>query len=473
MALMMASLSSIAQESVYTRKHIENVTTYEPAFTSDKRRIGSRATAPLSCLGSPKVPVVLVQFVDAYFTVAESSSKVKETYYDFFNAGEGVTPATSLRSVKEYFRLQSEGLFTPEFDIIGPITLPKSYKYYGEDQGAHKDIHIREFFSEACEMAVQRNVDWNAYDNDGDGVVDFVFFIYAGNGQNAKDVDDNAIWPKESSSSYTVSYDNISITFGAYGCTNELYNNEIDGIGTCIHELGHGLGLPDFYDTNYNAYGLDYWDIMDSGCYQISGKSPCNMSAYELDFMGWRKLVTLDPDSAYSLTLSPLEKGGTAYKIVNKNHPNEFFILENRQNHGFDTYFGCPTASIYRTFGANHGLMVTHVDYDPISWGQNRVNTDIRHQRITIVPADGELISSIEKIDNAWAISQHGDLYPSKNNVRELSSYAVFHGDTLEQTINNIIEHEDGTITLDINGGQPDEDSDDEEQAEPDEPEIA
>ena len=82
-------------------------------------------------------------------------------------------------------------------------------------------------------------------------------------------------------------------------------------------ELGHALGLPDFYDTKGKEYGLDYWDIMDTGCYCGDAYHPCGFSAYEKDFMGWRKLVELKRDEEVSLTLMPVSAGGTGYKMKN------------------------------------------------------------------------------------------------------------------------------------------------------------
>ena len=457
---LIASVATAQDEPNWRRGRIENVTDYTQVAEAKARRIGSAATAPLPSTGSPKIPIILVQFDDLKFTVAETAEEVKKNYEDFFNGGEGVHPgaagSTSYGSVKEYYRQQSNGLFTPEFTIIGPVTLSRSYTYYGQNSGNSKDINIRSFYSEACKLAIQQGgVEWSAFDNNNDQNVDMVFFVYAGEGENGSD-DTNTIWPKESASSLSVDYDGTTTIFGAYGCGNELYQGKQDGIGLCIHEMGHGLGLPDFYDTNYKAFGLDYWDIMDSGCYQITGHQPCCMSAYELDFMGWRKLVELDPDEAYSLTLQPLEDGGLAYKVVNKANANEYFILENRQNKGFDTYFGWVSASYATTYGKNHGLMITHVDYNTNAWSTNSVNTNASHQRITLVPADGELVSSIYGYTAEWASSLHGDLYPGANNVTEMFSYSVFTGTKLGQTINNIQETAEGVITLDINGGKPD-----------------
>lgn len=478
LALMMTFSWLMAQEEVMEpRGHIQNLTAYPTATLPTKqRRVGSLATAPLTCIGSPKVPVILVQFPDMPFSVGETEEAVRELYNSFFNAGEGVHPSTSYCSVKEYFRSQSGGLFTPDFDIIGPVTLEKSYTYYGEDKGGSQDIHISQFYREACQQALQRDVDWSLYDNNDNGTVDFVFFIYAGHGQNQKDIDSGAIWPKENLTQTTVDGEGFSVIFSAYGCANELFKEKMDGIGPCIHELCHGLGLPDFYDTNYIAYGLDYWDVMDSGCYKINGRMPIGLSAYELDFLGWRKLVELDSDSAYSLTIEPLEKEGVAYKVVNKENTDEYFILENRQNIGLDGYLGWATSSQYKKYGANHGLMITHVDFKQSAWNSNTVNTVKAHQRITLVPADGELISSLDYTDSIWANSVHGDLYPGENNVTEMSSYDVYIGHGLGQTIDNIVETEDGIITLDINGGKKEEedpDPDPEGLYEPDDPEIA
>lgn len=476
MVLLMTLNMAAQEEDFDVRGHIENVTDYshsEIASEKGLRKVGSLASAPLTCMGSPKVPVILVQFSDLSFTVGETEEIVNGLFNAHFNADKGVKPGTSYFSVKEYFRQQSDNQFTPDFDVIGPVTVSKSYAYYGKDNGNSKDINIHELYREACKQAMEKDVDWNLYDNDGDGVVDFIFFIYAGEGQNQKGTTKDIIWPKEEVSRFTVSGDDFTVTYGAAGCTCEIYKTYMDGVGPCIHELCHGLGLPDLYDYNHKVYGMDYWDLMDSGCYKLYGRMPIGLTAYELDFLGWKKIVELTPDSAYSLKLDPLELDGVAYKVVNKENPNEYFILENRQNIGMDTYQGYAIASQETKFGENHGLMITHVNFSQSSWNSNRINTtDVSNQRFTIVPADQHVISSHDHLDDEWAISQHGDLYPGDNNVTEISSYAVFTGGTLGQTIDNIVEHEDGTITLDINGGKPVEEPED-PLVEPDIPEIA
>ena len=468
------------EEEVERRGRIEHVGGGQVHAATGKRRVGSVATAPLTCMGSPKVPVILVQFPDKSFTAGETDEEVQKIFDEFFNAEEGVHPSNSYCSVREYFRTQSDGQFTPQFDVIGPVTLSSSYAYYGEDRGGAKDVNITAFYREACKLVVQNDVDWTKFDNDGNGTVDLVFFIYAGHGQNQNGIESGAIWPKENMSGLTVQSEEgedgerFTVTFGAYGCTNELYKGMVDGIGACAHELCHGLGLPDFYDYNYMAYGMDYWDLMDMGCYKINGRMPIGLSAYERDFFGWKKLVELTPDSAYSLTLLPLEEDGMGYKVVNKANENEYFILENRQNIGSDGYLGWAISSQYAKYGANHGLMITHVDYNASAWNGNTINYHTNHQRFTLVPADKELVSSNFHTDSIWALSTHGDLYPGDSLVTEMTSYDVFTGNTLGQTIDNIAETEDGIVTLDINGGKATKPEEDPEEGlyEPDIPEL-
>lgn len=43
---------------------------------------------------------------------------------------------TNYGSVREYFKFCSEGKFTPQFDVVGPVTMSESYAYYGKTETA-------------------------------------------------------------------------------------------------------------------------------------------------------------------------------------------------------------------------------------------------------------------------------------------------------------------------------------------------
>lgn len=459
--------SATAQEEVEMRRgRIENVTDYSQPVVSRHHRVGSRATAPLPCMGSPKVPIILVQFDNLKFTadtlinkeIEHSDANVRALYEKFFNGnmdGTYYNEAKSQGAVRDYFATVSDSLFLPDFTVIGPVTLPRGFEYYGKDKldqngkPISKDINIDAFYNASCHMAVENfDVNWSDFDNNGDGKVDLVFFIYAGDGQNAKGVTTDAIWPKEGTSTLNVKLDDKTITFGAYGCTNEIYNNKLDGIGTCVHEVSHGLGLCDHYDYNSKLFGMDYWDVMDAGNYCSQGYQPCGYSAYEKDFMGWTPLNNMELNKQLTLTLKPMSLGGSGYKITNPEDKNDYYILENRQNKRYDGTLGLSSSGSsvlgYSATGKTHGLMVTHILYNSSSWSGNRVNTG--HEYLTIIPADGEKISSMGGYTKQYLESMLGDLYPGRMNVNTFTLL----GQEFE-----VIENEDLTITLKVNGGDP------------------
>jgi len=432
------------------------------------RRIGLRSTSSLSSIGTPKVPVILVQFPDLRFTAGLQAGDTCKTdlqrdtvnsFYQLYCNGTGeegayYTAAGSEGAISEYFRDQSEGQFVPQFVIIGPVELDSSFVYYGEGQS---DKHINQFYSESLTKAqATYGNDWSQFDNDGDGKVDMAFFIYAGPGANAVSEEDDPladsyIWPRERSTGGTIN----GVQYGCYACCNEQYKGKVDGIGVFVHELSHALGLPDLYDLNYVAYGLDYWDVMDSGCYCRNGYVPCNYSAYERDFMGWKSLVTLESDQPQQLILNPISSNGVGYKIVNPENEDEYYVLENRQNKGWDTYIGRGNRETKL-----HGLLVGHIDYVKNKWTSNKVNTNASHQYYTIIPADGELYSYlyVESSDDYlnFLASAQGDLYPGTTGLDSIcgdkESVYTTTGNTpgqMGQPIYNIRENEDLTISLD------------------------
>lgn len=397
-------------------------------FLKGPRKVGSQATAPLKAKGSPLVPVILVQFSDLHFTSglgtdaegkpvqcqSEADEAVVNNLFNLFCNGKGdgsyYTGTGSNGSITEYFRDQSDGQFTPRFVVIGPVTLDSVYSYYGKNKPS-KDANLSKFYEQAIKKAQAKFSEWSQFDNDGNGTVDMAFFVYAGEGENGGGGAET-IWPQEQSSGGTIN----DTSYGCYACCNETYKGVIDGIGVFVHELSHALGLPDLYDKNYKLYGLDYWDVMDSGCYCHDGYCPCNYSAYEREFMGWTRLETLDPDEPRELTLYHSSSFYThdyewnAYKIVNPANANEYYVIENRQPTGWDLYIGRGN-----DVNKMKGMIIFHVDYIANRWSSNTVNTQAT-QLLTIRPADGVLHSYMDVNDmdkyTQWMFSTYGDLYP-------------------------------------------------------------
>lgn len=108
----------------------------------------------------------------------------------------------------------------------------KSYKYYGGSASDGNDEPVDELVKEVCQQ-INGQVNFSDYDWNGDGEVEQVFVLYAGQGQ-ADGGGNNTIWPHEYSLS---SYDGGSaITLGGvkidtYACSCELNGSKgLDGL---------------------------------------------------------------------------------------------------------------------------------------------------------------------------------------------------------------------------------------------------
>ena len=364
------------------------VTAYRDQMTqtSQARRMPRREdenTSPqVPTLGSPRIPIILVNYSDVQFIDEDPVV----TFQNQFNEKE--------KSCLHYFQAQSRGQFSPQFDILGPVNLPQTREYYGGNvyrYSTELDQQLGTMIYDACTGLT--DVDFSNYDNDGDGYVDVVVVLYAGVGEaQAWSTVPESVWPCQwdMQESYDWGCSTIGpfqlngVTIDKYAVFNELegnnnYSRKIDGIGTFCHEFSHCLGLPDFYSTSgASTFGMSRWDIMDHGCYLDNGDTPAGYTSYERHFMGWMDLIDPEPNTRYELR--PLNTDeGTAVKVTNDANPDEYYLLEYRVMTEWDAYL------------PGEGIMVLHVDYDKDAWDNNTPNNDRNHLRMTLVPADGQL----------------------------------------------------------------------------------
>ena len=396
-------------------------------------------------IGEINVPVILVQFKDEKFTY---NKEIIEKNYNGSNFvglhGKGIG------SVRDYFINQSDSIFRPNFVVLDVVTLSNNMEYYGGNDSRGEDKNPEEMIIEAC-VALDSKVDFSIFDNNDDGEVEFVYCIYAGYAESSG-APGNTVWPHKwtlASKNQVIKLDGVAIN--TYAASSELafYKDsegingpQLDGIGSCCHEFSHCLGLPDFYDTSgrtYSNFGMDFWDLMDYGCYSNDGYVPIGYSAYERDFMGWRELQTITERGFYSL--EALTSGGVGYKVVNNANNDEYYILENRQAEGFDSYI------------FNSGMLIVHVDYSKSAWMDNEVNYNLARQRYTIIPADNKQLPSYRANSvKEYEDNLRGDVWPGTSRNRELTDVSipaakVYTGGYMSKSIKNIA-HIDGVVTF-------------------------
>lgn len=348
--------------------------------------------------GVKKGLVVLVDFKNKKFADGHDLEYYKNVINgkDFSDEEEGY-----VGSVRDYFLAQSNGQFELDFDVVGPVTMSKNYGYYGNDGAYQKDEKVYEMIKEACD-GIKDQVNLKNYDWDGDGEADQVFFLYAGLGQ-ASGGSAGTIWPHESELRYwpcgVLSYPTGKIN--TYACANELQPETQGssryisaGIGTICHEFSHCLGFADMYDTTGGGgYGMSVFDVMDQGSYNGNGFVPCNYTAFERIYAGWVEPIELI-DPATVKDMKSVSDYGRPFIMYNYKNTNEYFLMENRQNTGWDEGL----------YGSN-GLLITHVNYVPSRWANNSVNSSAEKiQCCTVVNADGSRENT--------QYSLQGDLYP-------------------------------------------------------------
>ena len=385
--------------------------------------------------GQKKGLVILVNFTDQRFTCSDLP---QVTYNNFFNK-RGYNEFGMTGSVRDYFLDQSYGKLDIQFDVIGPVTLSRNMAYYGDNRGQSHDSRPGEMAAEACKK-VDPQVNFADYDWDGDGTVDQVFLVYAGYGE-AQGGPAASIWPHEwalSASDYGQALTQDGVTIDTYACSCELRGNKgttIDGIGSACHEFSHCMGLPDMYDTSGDSFGMGNWDLMCSGNYNDDSRTPSGYTAYERWVSGWLEPVEINRE-IYIQDMKPIEDEPEAYILYNDADHNEFYLLENRQQKGWDAA------------QQGHGLLVVHVDYDSSAWWHNAVNTNPDHQRMTIIPADGVASASSlvgDPFPGALKKTSLGDTtVPAATLYNQNADGSYFMGKPLD----DIVESSDGRISF-------------------------
>ena len=361
--------------------------------------------------GSPRALVILVEYADVTMTTADPHD-----YFSRMLTQPGFSDYNATGSAIDYFTENSNGQFTPQFDVIGPVRLSRNRSYYGANGGiTGGDLHPEEMILEACQL-VDSDVDFSVYDTDGDGRIDNVFVFYAGRGENDGG-GAQTIWPHASNVTLIGDYRFDGVQLDYYACTNEWQGSRPDGIGTFIHEFSHVMGLPDFYATDYtDAFTPGGWSVMDAGGYNNNSRTPPYYSAYERYALGW--LTPTELPEGMDITLLPLNFNVGAIRNTGE---RDFYIIENRVREKWDAYI------------PGEGMLAWHVDYDPEVWYQNTVNNNARHQHVDIIEADGILSDR----------TRGGDCFPGTAGITELS----LDGLNLSE-----INHTGNRITLTVSG---------------------
>lgn len=288
--------------------------------------------------------------------------------------------------------LANETSGTPNDGVIGWLSLNKN----------HPNTDTPYLFADAI-RAADPFIDFSAYDTDGDGHVMShelaIILVVAGNDKSSQ-APGPAIWPhamfasidlytgtqnteptadgiKIGSNQWTA-YD-IGYTGGYCMIAEHQFADEHPTtVGVVVHELGHSLlSLRDLYSNDANSLGgIGFWGLMGSGSWGTSttdvyrGQTPVMMGAYHRELLNWATPLTGNGQHMLTASASTTANANNSlYKATATNSTDEYFLVENRQNIGYDRGFNAAA-----TYG---GLVIWHVNMRATSNNANPPRVDV------------------------------------------------------------------------------------------------
>lgn len=391
--------------------------------------------------GEHHIPVLLVEFSDLSFSISDPAAQ-----FDALLNQKGYSANGATGSVQDYYVDNSGGEYVPVFDVYGPVKLSNPMAYYGKGSN---DDNAALAVSEAATL-LDSQINFADYDADNDGDVDMILMYYPGYNQ-AEGGPEDSIWPHQWYVYLKKSTRLDGKRLARYFCTSEYkYNSgaRMCGIGTTTHEFGHSLGLPDFYDTDYEENGeagaLYNFSTMCSGGYNNESRTPPYFNAEERKYLGWMSDSDIPNLPDGDVRFGSI-KDGVAFRSPTETE-GEYFLYECRDGSGWDA----PLPS---------GLVVYHVDksktrsvggispYD--QWNQwemyNSINAYGNHPCFYIIPSYS----------------------PTSLNFRYSSEYIVFPGSARVKTYSPVdwdgnetglhlsgISFSNGKVSMAVEGGE-------------------
>ena len=394
-------------------------------------------TAPVT--GARGALVLMVDFSDKVANPVSTRAVFEDLLFS-----TGNTPP---RSMSEYYDEVSYGQLALYGQVNGSVAAPDwyraphTYAYYvnGAYGTSYTEPNSKTLVKELIPL-VDAYVDFSEFDRDGDGYVDGLFILHAGIGAEYSG-NSSDIWSHKWSLDTPVTVDGVIVQ--EYSVEPEFVASAGDStIGVFCHEFGHVLGLPDLYDTDYTSEGLGEWCLMAYGSWNgpnPGGARPPHPNAWCKAYLGWVTPTTITSDTT-GVSIPEAENSPTVYKLINSHLPStQYFLVENRQQTGFDDYL--PGA----------GLCIYHVDTTQLDSGD-----DNEHEWYPGHTSTGNYLVALEQADGLWELEKRldtgdtADPWPGSTTKRAFTTTTVpntktYGGVTTNVAVQNI---SDSAVTM-------------------------
>lgn len=300
------------------------------------------------------------------------------------------------KSLRNYYIENSYGKYVPEGEVHGWYVAPQPYSYYVNNQngmGSYPN-NTQKLVEDVINIAVtDSSINWDSFDLDDDRIIDHLFIVHTGaEGASSGQISD--IWAHFWGINPLT---RLGYEFRYYAITSEFMNFFFDPqrCGVDCHEWGHDLGLPDLYDYSGECNGIGNYSIMSHGNWVDSGFTPTHLDAWSKNQLGFTS--TLVNQSSLQI-LEDAETHDRNHKFTTQ-HPNEYFLMENRQNMGFDKYL------------PGNGILIYKINENVEN------NNNELCLKVALMQADGR-----KDLENAVNYGDASDPYPGSMNNRALNT---------------------------------------------------
>ncbi len=403
--------------------------------TGEKDKLKKLKTPPLAWRNMPttgdvNVLILCVEFQDyPHYT---DKSVIENKVF-----GNGDSDEYPYESLHNYYERASYGKLNLQGDVLGWYQAPYDRSHIQKNNTGREN-----FIKEVFQYYDNQGVDFSKYDNDGDGKIDYFAIIWTGPHEGWAE-----FWWGYMTTFQDTDFEVDGVKLGGYSWQWEDYNypDPYDPNATdieykphvLIHETGHALGLPDYYDYDDSVGpkgGVGGLDMMDYNW----GDHNC-FSKYVLDWIEPTVIV----EGEHDITISPSEENPEVILVMpnySENSPfGEFFMIQYRKRIENDTTY------------PNDGLLIWHVDARLDSYGYDYLydNSYTSHKLLRLMEADG-----LEQIEQNM-LADAGDYYTEGDVFSPTSSPNSndYNGDRTGITVYEIGKAEDTIkFSLEIKG---------------------
>lgn len=333
-------------------------------------------------VGHPKLLVLPIWFTDSDDFINEANKEMVRS--DIEKAYTGTNEETGWRSVSGFYKEESKDEMVLEATVTDWYNVGRDSEYYADnDYGLGRVTSLvssaaNNYFTNHPEDA-RKN-----YDTNEDGYLDGVMMIYAAADYRSHIGAGTNLWAycywtgnvanKNSPTakaffwaSYDFMYDEdkaIERTGKSYFCNGDCSHCNIDA-HCFIHEMGHVLGLDDYYD--YSDSGLTASGGFSMQDFNIGGHDPYSVMAY-----GWADPYI--PTESNVITINDFQSSHDLILLANHEVDSpfdEYLLLELFTPTGLNELDCNYSYSGYQIGPKTTGIRLWHVDARltyPVSW---------------------------------------------------------------------------------------------------------